>query len=197
MLDTVLFARDKWLQPDGLIFPDKASLLVTAIEDAEYREDKINFWDNVYGFNMKCIKELAILEPLVDTCNPKQVISNAKSVLDIDIYKVKKEQLDFESEFELNFIRDDYFHALVAYFDVEFSKTHTRLMFSTGPKCHYTHWKQTVFYLQEPVPVNAGESVKGKISVKRNAKNPRDLDIQITHYIEGKTQPRTQQYRLR
>lgn len=37
MLDTVLFARDKWLQPDGLLLPDKCTLSMVAIEDAEYR----------------------------------------------------------------------------------------------------------------------------------------------------------------
>lgn len=24
MLDTVLYARDKWLQPDGMLFPDRS-----------------------------------------------------------------------------------------------------------------------------------------------------------------------------
>lgn len=47
MLDTVLYARDKWLVPGGSIFPDQATLTVVAIEDAEYRHDKIDFWDNV------------------------------------------------------------------------------------------------------------------------------------------------------
>eukprot|EP00887_Chlorella_sp_A99_P003197 scaffold9.g3197.t1 len=37
MLDSVLFARDKWLVPGGLIFPDKASIHLVAIEDAEYK----------------------------------------------------------------------------------------------------------------------------------------------------------------
>ena len=37
MLDTVLFARDRWLAPGGVLLPDKASLWVTAIEDAEYK----------------------------------------------------------------------------------------------------------------------------------------------------------------
>jgi protein arginine N-methyltransferase 1 len=41
MLDTVLYARDKWLNKDGMIFPDKATIYLCAIEDAEYREDKI------------------------------------------------------------------------------------------------------------------------------------------------------------
>jgi len=42
MLDTVLYARDKWLVKGGLIFPDFASLHVCAIEDAEYRRDKVS-----------------------------------------------------------------------------------------------------------------------------------------------------------
>lgn len=42
MLDTVLLARDKYLKPGGLIFPDTASLYICAIEDQEYKEEKIN-----------------------------------------------------------------------------------------------------------------------------------------------------------
>jgi protein arginine N-methyltransferase 1 len=42
MLDTVLIARDKYLKPGGLIFPDNASLYLAAIEDQDYKEEKIN-----------------------------------------------------------------------------------------------------------------------------------------------------------
>ena len=42
MLDTVLLARDKYLKPGGLIFPDTASLHICAIEDQDYKEEKIN-----------------------------------------------------------------------------------------------------------------------------------------------------------
>jgi hypothetical protein len=41
MLDTVLYARDRYLAPNGLIFPDKATMFMAAIEDAEYRAEKI------------------------------------------------------------------------------------------------------------------------------------------------------------
>ena len=41
MLDTVLYARDTYLEPNGLIFPDKATLFVAGIEDGEYKEEKI------------------------------------------------------------------------------------------------------------------------------------------------------------
>uniref|UniRef100_A0A3B3XUJ9 Uncharacterized protein n=1 Tax=Poecilia mexicana TaxID=48701 RepID=A0A3B3XUJ9_9TELE len=42
MLNTVIYARDKWLKPDGLIFPDRATLYVTAIEDRQYKDYKIH-----------------------------------------------------------------------------------------------------------------------------------------------------------
>jgi len=42
MLDTVLLARDRYLKPGGLIFPDNATLYVAAIEDQDYKEEKIN-----------------------------------------------------------------------------------------------------------------------------------------------------------
>jgi protein arginine N-methyltransferase 1 len=41
MLDTVLYARDRYLNPGGKIFPDKATMYVAAIEDGEYKDDKI------------------------------------------------------------------------------------------------------------------------------------------------------------
>jgi protein arginine N-methyltransferase 1 len=44
MLDCVLVARDKFLAPDGHMFPDKATLYLSTIEDDEYRKSKIDFW---------------------------------------------------------------------------------------------------------------------------------------------------------
>lgn len=42
MLDTVLLARDKYLAPNGLLFPDKATIFLAAIEDQDYKEEKID-----------------------------------------------------------------------------------------------------------------------------------------------------------
>lgn len=41
MLDTVLYARDKYLETGGLIFPDKATIYMAGIEDGEYKDEKI------------------------------------------------------------------------------------------------------------------------------------------------------------
>lgn len=48
MFDCVLYARDKYLAPDGLMFPDRAEIYLATFEDEEYRKSKIEFWDNVH-----------------------------------------------------------------------------------------------------------------------------------------------------
>ncbi|CAB1460107.1 unnamed protein product [Pleuronectes platessa] len=77
MLNTVIFARDKWLKPGGLMFPDRASLYVVAIEDRQYKDFKIHWWENVYGFDMTCLRNVAMREPLVDVVDQKQVVTNS------------------------------------------------------------------------------------------------------------------------
>lgn len=42
MLDTVLLARDTYLVEGGLLFPDIATLHIAAIEDQDYKDEKIN-----------------------------------------------------------------------------------------------------------------------------------------------------------
>jgi len=185
MLPTVLHARDKWLKPDGVILPDKATLNLTAIEDSEYKEDKINFWDNVYGFNMSSIKKLAMQEPLVDVVESKQVMCNTFPILTIDINTVKVDDLSFSSPFRLTATRDDFCHAFVASFDIEFTKCHKNVYFSTAPDANYTHWKQTVFYMNDVLSVKKGEEIRGDFSCKPNEKNPRDLDIVISSHFKG------------
>lgn len=41
----------------------------------------------------------------------------------------------------------------------------------SGPESPYTHWKQTVFYLDDYLTVKTGEEIFGTISMKPNAKN--------------------------
>ena len=146
---------------------------------------------------MSCIKRLALLEPLVDMCESKQVMSTSATLLSIDLHTITASQLDFLSHFELTFRRADVCHALVAYFDVEFGCSHTRVRFSTGPLVEYTHWKQTVFYLEDGVRVDKDAKLKGEMRVKKNDKNPRDIDIRIDWQIVGKGRRKTQEYRLR
>ena len=36
------------------------------MEDGIYRDDRLKFWDNVYGINMKVMKQWVIGEPVND-----------------------------------------------------------------------------------------------------------------------------------
>lgn len=199
MLDTVLYARDKWLVKDGLVLPDKASLCLTAIEDADYKEDKIEFWNSVYGFDMSCIRKQAMMEPIVDTVDQNQIATNCQLLKTMDISKMTSGDTSFTAPFKLIAERDDYIHALVAYFDVSFTKCHKLLGFSTGPKSRGTHWKQTVLYLEDVLTVCQGEAVVGSMTVAPNKKNPRDVDIMLKYSVNGRhcCVSRTQYYRMR
>ncbi|XP_014294316.1 protein arginine N-methyltransferase 1 isoform X1 [Halyomorpha halys] len=187
MLDTVLFARDKWLKPGGLLFPDRASLFITAIEDRQYKDEKINWWDNVYGFNMSSIRSVAITEPLVDVVDPKQVVTNSALLKEVDLYTVTKDDLNFTSPFTLQVSRNDYVQvkALVTYFTIEFTKCHKRVWFTTSPESPYTHWKQTVFYLEGYITAKRNEIINGTFALKPNNRNNRDLDFNISVDFEG------------
>lgn len=138
-------------------------------------------WDNVYGFDYTPLKVTALTEPLVDTVEFKAVVTDPCAVLTLDLYKVTTADLAFELPFNLSVRRTDYIHALVAWFDIEFSACHTPIQFSTGPHTKYTHWKQTVFYLADVLTVEAGEHVKGQLSCRPNMMNRRDLDIAIDY----------------
>jgi len=202
MLDSVIIARDKWMRKDGkgLIFPDRATMYLVAIEDGDYKDEKIKFWDNVYGFDYSCIKDLALAEPLVDTVDAKQIMTaDPCKILEIDINKVKYEDLNFTSKFSLKAARNDYAHGILLYWDVTFPG-HKVTGFSTSPQCQYTHWKQVTFYLREDLIMSEDETMTGVFSCSRNAINHRELDIRISYAFKGKHQTCKREadlYRLR
>jgi protein arginine N-methyltransferase 1 len=185
MLDTVIHARDKWLKPGGLLFPDKACLYLTAIEDRKYKDEKIFWWDSVYGFNMSSIRDVAVKEPLVDVVEPQQIITDSCLVKEVDLYTVQISDLAFSAPYCLTAKKNDYIDALVAFFTVEFTKCHKRTGITTSPEARYTHWKQTVFYVEDCLTVKLGEQLTGLFAVSPNTRNKRDLDFNITFNFDG------------
>ncbi|XP_016133879.1 protein arginine N-methyltransferase 8-B-like [Sinocyclocheilus grahami] len=104
---------------------------------------------------------------------------------EVDIYTVKPEDLTFTSAFCLQIQRNDYVHALVTYFNIEFTKCHKKMGFSTAPDAPSTHWKQTVFYLEDYLTVRRGEEILGSITMKPNENNERDLDFTFELDFKG------------
>lgn len=114
-----------------------------------------------------------------------QVVTSACVVKEVDLYTVTKEDLDFKAPFHLNVRRNDYVQALVTFFTIEFTKCHKRIGFSTAPEAPYTHWKQTVFYLNEYITVKKDEEITGTFAMKPNQRNNRDLDFFIDIDFKG------------
>lgn len=114
----------------------------------------------------------------------KAVVTDPVSVITFDLNTVKVEDLAFRSPFTLTARRDDFVHALIAWFDIEFAACHKPIKFSTGPHTKYTHWKQTVFYLKEVLTLENTEIISGWLTSKPNEKNRRDLDIKIEYEFE-------------
>ncbi|KAL7524494.1 hypothetical protein ACHAWF_000974 [Thalassiosira exigua] len=185
MLNTVLYARDKYLRTGGIVCPDKSVMYVCACEDEQMKYERIDFWEDVYGFDMSALKDIALKEPVVDVVDPKSVVTTSVPILNVDLQSCTEEDLSFAAPFRLVAQRDDRIHSLVAYFECAFTRTEQPLGFSTSPFSKYTHWKQTIFYLDEPLSVHEGEELTGTISCAPNPRNKRDLDITVDLSFDG------------
>lgn len=179
MLDTVLYARDKYLKKGGLILPDKCNMYIAGIEDGQYKDDKIHYWENVYGFDYSPFIKVAMVEPLVDTVDNQALVTSAYKFFDFDINTVTLEGLEFHRKFTLKAIDLDLCHAFVVWWDAYFpGDLATKL--PTGPANQYTHWKQTIFYMDQVLDLRQGDTIEGSIALRRNAHNPRELDIELS-----------------
>jgi protein arginine N-methyltransferase 1 len=124
-------------------------------------------------------------EPLVDTVDIKAVVTDPSAVITLDLYTCTVADLAFRLPFELKVRRNDFVHAVIAWFDIEFAACHKPIRFSTGPHTKYTHWKQTVFYLKDVLTVEEGETISGVLENKPSEKNHRDLDISISYKLDS------------
>lgn len=62
------------------VYPDICTISLLAVSDVNKHADKIAFWDDVYGFNMSCMKKAVIPEAVVEVLDPKTLISDACSI---------------------------------------------------------------------------------------------------------------------
>lgn len=185
MLDSVLWARDKYLVPGGKMLPDRAQLYIAAIEDGQFKQQKKTFWNDVYGVNMSCMTPTVMKEPLVDTVPQDMIMSSACKVLDLDLVNCNKGDVQFASQFSLTMKYTDRVHGIVAWFDTPFSNLERPVMLSTSPYKKYTHWKHTVFYTEKDFDVREGEVIYGSIACRQSKSNFRELDIKISYHYDG------------
>ncbi|XP_043479685.1 protein arginine N-methyltransferase 3 [Leptopilina heterotoma] len=178
MLDTVVYARDHYLSPGGKLLPNRCTLSIVGSGDTKRYVDLVDYWSNVYGFKMSCMKAEVIREASIETCNPQELITSVAQLQSFDLYTVDTNCVNFSSPFELTVKKTGSLTAIVGYFDVFFDLDNP-ISFSTGPQSTPTHWKQTVFSLSEPISISEGETVSGKLICRRHVKDIRGLIITI------------------
>lgn len=192
MLDSVLYARDKWLSPEGAIYPNKCSVSLIAIHDHELLQSRVNFWENVYGYKMSCIKEQVLGEGLIQAVKSGSIISEPVIVHSIDVSSMEQKNIDYKFSFSLPITKTGLCSAIVGYFDIFFDQNlKNKVMFTTSPMGQTTHWKQTVFFLRESLSVEQGNVLSCEIDCHKNMKDPRSLvvvlkvnDIKQTYKID-------------
>lgn len=178
MLDSVIFARDNFLKPGGLMLPNRCNISLVALGDEKRHSEYIAFWKNVYGFDMTIMQAEVLKEAIVEVCRNDSALSEPVTMAEFNLMTVDYKYPNFVYDFELLVQKAGKITAFVGYFDTFFDLPHA-VGFTTGPHATPTHWKQVIFYIRDPVAVAAGEVVRGQFMCQRGLNDVRALSIEI------------------
>ncbi|KAM6970880.1 protein arginine N-methyltransferase 6 [Tautogolabrus adspersus] len=200
MLNSVLFARDKWLKPGGLILPNKAELYISPISDPVV-EDRLNFWYTVKdrydvdmsamsGFARKCIMNSDIT---MISVHVEDVLSHPARFAELDLNTVTVDELrSVKGKFKCDSFGSAAVNAFCVHFTVTFPCPDKPLVLSTSPFKQETHWKQAVLYLDAPVEVVQDTVVTGEVCMYPSEDSARHICIHVDYTIgEQKRQSKT------
>ncbi|KAI0917627.1 hypothetical protein AcW1_007211 [Taiwanofungus camphoratus] len=124
MLDSVLRARDRFLRPaGGVMVPSQCKMMFGLCEATEIYKERVDFWSDVYGFDLSYMATDIYDEAIVDVVGAETMLSDPYTIKDLCIGNITPKQLDFSSPFTLvsNAERRTKVHAFVLYFDVFFT----------------------------------------------------------------------------
>jgi len=206
MLPSVLFARDKWLVEGGIVYPDYAMMYISAAEASWNKSRTVGFWHDVYGFDMSILIDdrERWTGSDIEIVDPKRIITDTVEIASFDLMTVKSEELDYTAKFQLAMTRDDNLECFVVHFDTPFTrKLKNPKLLRTGAEHPPTHWKQSTFYLANPIACKKGDVVKGELRASRTNDNEREYDVMIRYSVVHKssgedveTQAFIQEYQL-
>ena len=195
MLESYAEARKRFLKPGGIMFPSTGSIFLAPITDAalyKEQEDKIVFWNQTdfYGIDMTCVIPQAnkeyFTQPVVGYFDPETIISSSRTKHTVDFRKVMPEELhNFTISFAYKVDKTAIMHGLGGWFEIDFigSDQSKRVVLSTAPDKPGTHWYQCRLLFNEPLAVNKGQSVSGKLNFEVNDKY--SYCIHMTASLDG------------
>jgi len=196
MLDTVVYARDKWLKPGGPILPDKCSLYILGIRDAEGKIRRVDFWKDIKvkedHFNFGVMRDFCLKRVWKRRLNKDQhVVTSAKKLLDVDMNTITIPELRLiccDFIIHARYDENTLCHGLGTYFTVTFSRCHKPIVLSTAPWDLPTHWDQMVFFFKRDVEMTANTSLKGIWAYRKHPRFPRDVQFAIDVEYTGQNE---------
>lgn len=207
MLPSVIYARDKYLAPGGLLVPSHASLWIAPVCDSEYVCDSITFWRDVYGFDMKAM-QAGIYDDARAVVMPSRNICGSSSMFRLfDLHKTTASDLVFDASWKTSLLKNaDSLDGFLVWFDIYFGTSQDekiqpadataqswisagkdRVAFTTGPFSKETHWNQCLLLLEshsQPLEQAEGQNLSGEISFAVAPDNPRALTLRMS-WIHG------------
>jgi type I protein arginine methyltransferase len=211
MLDSVLWARDRYLAPHGLMIPSHMTLHIAPFADPDYISDHITFWQSVYGFQMSSMLTHIHDEVFIQHLQPSSVPASSYPFLQLPLHTITKEDLTFANRtFTIPLDQDiDALDGFVIWFDAFFqpARDHTipastraeqwprdsaggsGVAFTTGPAGPDTHWRQGVLLIDHgkriPPQLKKGHVIEGTVGYKKREDNSRELDIELQWRVDG------------
>lgn len=195
MLESVLLSRDLWLEEGGIMWPSTASIhMVPCSAEKEY-SGKVLFWDSTYGLDFKMLKPMAIKEflskPKPDyMLNPEDCLSEPFTLLHLNMKTLKIEELErMSGPFAFHVKRDGMLHGFTTWFSVQFQNIENQghVELNTGPFSPLTHWKHTLFMLDEPIQIHRGDRIEGSAVFCRNPFWRRHLSVTLSWSVTGES----------
>lgn len=81
MLDSVLHARARFLKPTGLMVPSQCSIMLSLFDGTYLINDRINFWNDVYGYDMTAMKGEIYDDAMIEVVRGEDVVSDEVSLM--------------------------------------------------------------------------------------------------------------------
>ncbi|PYH89464.1 S-adenosyl-L-methionine-dependent methyltransferase [Aspergillus ellipticus CBS 707.79] len=200
MFDSVIYARDRYLAPGGLMVPSHASLRIAPFADSEFVASNISFWKSVYGFNMKSMLTGIHEEAMVRHVQPSSIPADSSVFLPLPLHTITVDELVFLKEFQVTLSEDiDELDGWAIWFDIFFMPSRDspiaddavpsemqkkgHVAFTTGPHGTETHWQQVICLMDREkkrgVSLKKGQTITGKVGYQKKSEKSRLLDITI------------------
>ncbi|PWY90172.1 S-adenosyl-L-methionine-dependent methyltransferase [Aspergillus heteromorphus CBS 117.55] len=200
MFDSVIYARDRYLAPDGLMVPSHATLRIAPFADSEFVASNISFWKSVYGFNMTSMLTGIHEEAMVRVIGPSSIPGDSSVFLPLPLHTITVDELSFLKEFQVTLNQDiDELDGWAIWFDIFFMPSRDSpiaddavpsemkkkgiVSFTTGPYDTETHWQQVICLMDREkkrgVPLKKGQTITGKVGYQKRGEKSRSLNITI------------------